>query len=185
MLQVRQAGRSSLVRQAHSGSPGLPDVCVGERQGSAGRLQATPEAADKALYLIRAFARGAPLSSHDGPERIDHDALDVRLHCGYSNSMKTTLTAVETDNVLAFSLCGMSTQVRMWAPERGNAVTDLATRALTFIQAHGPVLTRDLFENGPARTLVDAKSAVRELRKAGAILRAETARGGFAGWVAP
>ena len=65
------------------------------------------------------------------------------------------------------------------------AMTDLATRALTFIQLHGPVLTRDLFENGPAHTLKDAEAAVRELRKAGAILRAETARGGFAGWIAP
>ncbi len=40
--------------------------------------------------LTRAFARGAPVSSHSEPGRIDHDALDVRLHCGYSIGMKTT-----------------------------------------------------------------------------------------------
>ena len=65
------------------------------------------------------------------------------------------------------------------------AKLDLADQALTFIRMHGPVRTRDLFESGPAPTLHAAQAVVRSLQKRGVIYRAETARGGFAGWVAP
>jgi hypothetical protein len=64
-------------------------------------------------------------------------------------------------------------------------VTDLAQRCLMFIQIHGPVATRDIFENGPAPSLKEAERTVRALCREGLVIRTETDRGGFAGWMAP